>query len=61
MAVHLSIFNILGEKVAVLLNGEQDATDHEVKCDGSGLSSGVCFYRIEAGSFVQTRKFVIVK
>jgi hypothetical protein len=47
--------------VAVLVNERKDAGVHEAKFDGSGLSSGVYFYRIEAGSFVQTRKLLLTR
>ena len=57
----LTVFNTLGQQVALLQNGEQEAAYHEVKFDGSGLSSGVYFYRIQAGSFVETRKLVLLK
>ena len=59
--VTLTIYNTLGQLVAVLANGEQEAGYHEVKFDGSGLSSGVYFYRMQARSFVQTRKLVLTK
>lgn len=44
----------------MLVQGEQDAGYHEAKSDASGLSSGVCFYRLRAGKFVQTRKLLLV-
>ena len=59
--VTLTVFNTLGQQVAILQNGEQEAGYHEVKFEGSGLSSGVYFYRIEAGSFVQTRKLLLIR
>jgi hypothetical protein len=59
--VRLSVFDILGRDVAVLVNERREAGVHEVKFDGSSLASGVFFYRIEAGSFVQTRKLLLVK
>jgi hypothetical protein len=59
--VTLAVFNTLGQQVAVLQNGEQEAGYHEVKFDGSGLSSGVYFYRIQAGSFVETRKLLLIR
>jgi hypothetical protein len=40
---------------------EMEAGYHEVKFDGNGLSSSVYFYRIEAGSFVQTRKLMLLR
>jgi hypothetical protein len=57
----LTVFNTLSQQVAVLQNGEQEAGYHEVKFDGSGLSSGVYFYRIQAGSFVETKKLLMIR
>jgi hypothetical protein len=45
----------------VLVNESRVAGVHEVKFDASGLSSGVYFYRLQAGDFVQTRKLVVLK
>ena len=61
LPVTLTIFNTLGQQVALLQNGEQEAGYHEVLFEGSGLSSGVYFYRIEAGSFVETRKLLLLR
>ena len=57
----LTVFNTLGQQVAVLQNGEQEARYHEVKFDGNGLSSGVYFYRLTAGTFVETKKLLVVR
>jgi photosystem II stability/assembly factor-like uncharacterized protein len=57
--VDLAVFNPLGQHVAQLINGEVDAGYHEVRFDARGLSSGVYFYRMQAGEFVQTRSFLI--
>jgi hypothetical protein len=59
--VLLSVFNGLGQQGATLANGEQEAGYHEVRFDASGLSSGVYFYRITAGTFVQTRKLLLLR
>jgi hypothetical protein len=59
--VTLSVFNTLGQSVSTLVNGEEEAGYHEVQFDGRHLSSGVYFYRIEAGSFVQTRKLLLIR
>ncbi len=45
--VTLSVYNTLGQRVSVLENGEVEAGYHDIKFDGSGLSSGIYFYRIE--------------
>jgi hypothetical protein len=59
--VSLTVFNTLGQQIALLQNGEQEAGYHEVKFDASGLSSGVYLCRLTAGTFVQTQKMVVVR
>jgi hypothetical protein len=59
--VSLLVFNTLGQQVAVLQNGEQEAGYHDVKFDASSLPSGVYFYRLQAGSYVETRKLCLVR
>jgi hypothetical protein len=57
----LTVFNTLGQQVAVLQNGEQEAGYHDVRFDGTNLSSGVYFYRIQSGDFVETRKLILLR
>jgi hypothetical protein len=59
--VQLEIFNTLGQQVALLQHGEQEAGYHEATFDGGGLSSGIYFYRLEAGEFVQTRRLLLLR
>ena len=59
--VTLAVFNTLGQQVAQIVNSDMEGGYHEVKFDGIGLSSGVYFYRLEAGSFIQTRKLLLLK
>jgi hypothetical protein len=59
--VALTVFNMLGQQVATLLQGEQEAGFHESVFDGSGLASGVYLYRLTAGGYVGTRKLVLVR
>jgi hypothetical protein len=59
--VTLIVFNTLGQQVATLVQGEQEAGYHEVKLDATGLSSGVYFYRLHAGTYVETRKLLLLK
>ncbi len=59
--VTLSVFNSLGQQVVQLVNAQEAAGYHEVKFDGSGLASGVYFYRLTAGYSTQTKKLLLVR
>ena len=59
--VKLIIYDILGRKIKTLVNKEQIAGKYEVPFIGSNLASGVYFYRIEAGNFIETKKMVLLK
>ncbi len=59
--VRLEVYNILGERVTTLINGQMNAGVHLVKFDGSNLASGVYFYRLKAGEFVSVKKMMLLK
>jgi hypothetical protein len=59
--VTLSVFNLMGEIVAVLADDFQTAGTHAVSFDGSSFSSGIYFCRLNSGNFVQTQKMVLLK
>jgi hypothetical protein len=59
--VSLTIYTIAGQKAAVLADGYQEAGHHSVLFDGSGFANGVYLYRLEAGSFVETRRMVLLR
>jgi photosystem II stability/assembly factor-like uncharacterized protein len=59
--VTLSVYDLLGREVTVLVNERRNAGVHEVKFDASGLASGVYFYRMQAGSYVDTKKLLLVR
>ncbi|HTS00230.1 MAG TPA: 5'-nucleotidase C-terminal domain-containing protein [Bacteroidota bacterium] len=59
--VSLSVFNALGQVARVLVSGMEEAGVHEVRFDGTGLASGIYFYRLQAGSYVETRKLTLLK
>ncbi len=59
--VSLKIFDVLGREVASLVEGVQKPGSHEVKFDGSRLSSGVYFYALAAGGRVVTKKMILMK
>ena len=58
---NLTVFNSLGQVVKELVNENEEAGYHEVRFDGTGLASGVYFYRLQAGSFVETKKLTLLK
>jgi hypothetical protein len=59
--VTLKVYDVLGKEVATLVDGVQSAGRHTVRFDGSSLRSGVYFYRIQAGSFHDARKLILIK
>jgi len=59
--VTLKVYNILGDEVASLINEEKPAGSYEVKFDASQLSSGIYFYKLQTGSFIETKKMMLLK
>jgi len=59
--VKLKVFDVLGNQVATLVNEEKSAGSYKVEFDASILSSGIYFYNIQAGDFVETKKMVLMK
>jgi len=59
--VTLKVFNLLGQEVSTLVNEVQSVGKYVVEFHGENLSSGVYFYRLQAGDFVQTKKLVLMK
>jgi hypothetical protein len=57
----LSVFNVLGQKVANLVNKNLQAGSHEFTFDASELNSGVYLYKLESGNFVKTMKMLLIK
>jgi hypothetical protein len=59
--VTLKVFDILGSEVATLVNKVQPQGNYEIEFDGSKLTSGMYFYTIRSGNFVQTNKMLLIK
>ncbi len=59
--VRLSVYDILGREVSVLVNERNNAGSYEVKFDGSNLASGVYFCRLQAGDFTQTKRLLLLR
>ncbi|HKI44688.1 MAG TPA: T9SS type A sorting domain-containing protein [Balneolales bacterium] len=59
--VRLTVYNILGRKIAQLVDGRQTAGNHDIRFNASQLSSGVYFYRLQVNNFVRTGKMMLIK
>jgi len=59
--VNLSIYNLLGQKVATLVDKKQAAGRYQVLWDASGVASGVYLYRLNAGDFIETKKLILLR
>ena len=59
--VRLDVFDVMGRKVATLVDSAQQPGHYSASFSGTGLASGVYVYRLQAGSFVQTRSMLLVK
>ncbi len=59
--VNISVYNMLGQEVATLVNGFQTAGTHSVDFKASTLASGVYLYKIQAGNFTDVKKMVMMK
>jgi hypothetical protein len=59
--VSLRVYNSLGQEVGTLINQVVPAGSHEVNFDASSLSSGVYFYTLRAGNFVDSKKMTLLK
>jgi len=57
----LKIYDILGKEIATLVSDNLPAGSYKYTWDGSGLASGVYFYRIKSGSFIETRKMILLR
>ncbi len=59
--VTMKVYDILGNEVATLVNEEKDRGVYMVSFNASGLASGIYFYKLQAGSFVETKKMILIK
>ena len=59
--VSLAIYNLSGQKVATLVDSSMPAGTHQARFDGSGLASGMYFYRFESGSVMRNGKMLLMK
>jgi hypothetical protein len=59
--VKLAVYDLLGREVAVLVNEKKESGSYQVTFNANNLASGVYMYRLQAGSFVEARKMLLIK
>jgi hypothetical protein len=61
--VSLKVYDVLGNEVATLVNGKKPAGEYNVefRIDNLELSSGIYFYQLRAGNYVETKKMVLLR
>jgi hypothetical protein len=59
--VTLKVYDVIGNEVAILVSEEKPASNYEVSFDASKLSSGVYYYQLRSGEFIQTKKMIYLK
>ncbi len=59
--VTLKIYDVLGREVFTLVNEELTAGKHETVFDAARFSSGVYFYQLKTGNFIETKKMILIK
>ncbi|MFA8344463.1 MAG: T9SS type A sorting domain-containing protein, partial [Rhodothermaceae bacterium] len=59
--VTLTVYNVLGKKVATLVNKIQKSGNYKINFDAANLASGVYFYKIKAGSYSDTKRMLLIK
>lgn len=57
----LEIFNFLGEKVSAIISGYLDAGEYRFNWNAEEFSSGVYFYKLSSGEFIETKKMILLK
>ncbi|MFI5406928.1 MAG: T9SS type A sorting domain-containing protein, partial [Nitrososphaerales archaeon] len=59
--VQLKVYDVLGNEVTILVNEEKERGVYTINFDASHLASGIYLYRLQAGSFVETKKMILIK
>ncbi len=59
--VTLKVYDVLGREISTLINEEKSRGNYIIKFDGTGLASGIYFYQLRSGKFLETKKFLLLK
>jgi hypothetical protein len=57
----LKVYDVLGNEISTLVNEEKSVGTYEVEFTAGGLPSGVYFYVLQAGNFIETKKMILIK
>ncbi|MCB9207758.1 MAG: T9SS type A sorting domain-containing protein [Ignavibacteriales bacterium] len=60
-SLQLVVYDVLGREVATLVNQHQKPGNYSIQFDGSNLASGIYYYQLKVGSFIQTKKMILMK
>ena len=59
--VQIKVFDVIGREINTLVKGQMNAGTYNITLNADNMPSGIYFYRIEAGNFVQTKKMILLK
>ena len=59
--VTIKVYDVLGNDVATLVNEEKPVGNHQIEFNAANLPSGIYFYRLQAGDYIETKKMVLMK
>ena len=59
--ITLKVYDVLGKEVATLVNEEKATGSYEVNFNAAGISSGIYFYKLQAGSIIETKKMILLR
>jgi hypothetical protein len=59
--VTLKVYDVLGTEIATLINEEKPAGNYEVEFNGTNLPSGIYFYQLKSGNYIETKKMILLK
>jgi len=59
--VSIKVYNILGSEITTLVNGEKSAGSYSINFNASNYASGIYFYQMKAGNFIETKKIILLK
>ncbi|MGB5893268.1 MAG: T9SS type A sorting domain-containing protein, partial [Ignavibacteriaceae bacterium] len=59
--ISLTVYDVLGSEIVTLVNEEKPAGEYEVEFNSKGLTSGIYFYQLKVGKFIETKKMILLK